>query len=91
MEKKTMNAQTLKALSVVCNHTTLPLVEQQAQEIKKLKARLKSYRKMYNSYENVRDWMEGFGYDEEYDKDMIREGEAPFFRAREDYDDDDIF
>jgi len=35
--------------------------------------------------------MENFGYDEDFDKEMIREGEDPYFRPREDYDDDDIW
>lgn len=89
--EKVMNAKALKALSVVCLHTTMPLVEQQAQEIKKLKQQLKDERKASKRWMDIYEFMENFGYDEEFDKEMIREGEDPYFRPREDYDDDDIW
>ncbi len=89
--EKVMNAKALKALSVVCLHTTMPLVEQQAQEIKKLKQQLKDLRKARSKWMNICEYMENFGYDEDFDKEMIREGEDPYFRPREDYDDDEIW
>ena len=99
MSKTQTQTRTLKALSVVCLHTTLPLVEKQAQEIEDLKRQLektkkmmKFYRKLSDTYDvEVREWLEGFNYDEDYDKDKIRDGEEPFFNNREYYADDEIW
>jgi len=100
VNKNSMNAQTLSALSVVCNHTTMPLVDKQAEEIKKLKIDLAKYKersdrmtKFCDNWLEVREWLEGgeFVYMvEEFDRQRMEEGEEPIFNSREYYDDNEL-
>ena len=96
MEKnhqKSMDAQTLSALSVVCLHTTMPLVNKQAQEIKDLKAKLKRsnqlYCKLVDEYLEIQDWLSSYSYDEDFDRERMDNGEEPIFRSREEYEEED--
>lgn len=106
-----MSANALSALSVVCNHTTMPLVSQQAQEIKDLKLALKKEKDLFalmiksnksvrNRFDDFIEFMNDFGYGEEYDEWSIErrnndysflpeEMTTTYFNPLEDYDVDD--
>ena len=92
MEKTIKNfadAQTLKALAVVCNHTTLPLVEKQAQEIKELKEQksklYKDYFKLMDELMEIKEWMQSYDYESQMDLERMEDGLEPMFNSRQEY------
>tara|TARA_Y100000361_G_C11103938_1_gene313613 strand:+ start:147 stop:467 length:321 start_codon:yes stop_codon:yes gene_type:complete len=87
--KNSMTADALTALSVVCNHTTLPIVKQQQKRIQDLEKRMKKYYKICEDLLNLKEWCESYGYDEDYDREAIDNGEETLFRPAEEYDEDD--
>ena len=84
-----MQPRSLKALSVVCLHTTLPVVNKQQKEIEKLKKRLLNAYKMIDNYVELQEWCNDYGYDEDFDRERMENGEEPLLHSREWFDDDD--
>jgi len=94
--KNSMTADALTALSVVCNHTTLPIVKQQQKRIQDLEKELKKYKNIMKMRNRIcddliclKEWCESYGYDEDYDREAIADGERTLFRPAEEYDEDD--
>ena len=80
-----MNSKKLKALSIVCLHTTLPVISKQEKEIIDLRRRLRNANDTIDNLYELREFCESYGYDEDFDRDRMENGEEPLLNSREYY------